>query len=264
MKLLNSASTIETVIVRALKDNYCYLVRRVGSADALVIDTSELTPIQEKLAELDLNLKLILNTHHHGDHVDANEDLVSHWQCPVYCSDVDVSRIPKATRGLKDGELFEFDGIQIRVLAIPGHTRGQVAYYIPEANFVFVGDTLFSMGCGRLLEGTPEQMLQSLRRLCDLPKETRVFFGHEYTEKNGTFARDAEPDNKSILDRMRASREALSARGIAPAPTIGDELKVNPFLRLDSASLRRQLNFSTESDLEVFTSLRRLRDVFQG
>lgn len=252
------------ITVRARQDNYCYLVHRLGSRKALVIDTSEFTPIQTQLRESELDLDLILNTHHHGDHVAANEELAGVWNCPVFCSKVDVARVPLAKRGLEDNEVFEFDGIQIQTLSIPGHTRGQIAFYLPEEQMVFVGDTLFSMGCGRLLEGTPEQMLTSLRRLTDLPRETRVFFGHEYTEKNGTFARDVEPDNKCVLDRMRAAREALSVGGVSHAPTLAEEMKANPFLRLDSPSLRRQLNMNDETDLEVFTSLRRLRDVFQG
>jgi hydroxyacylglutathione hydrolase len=259
-----STSRVEVITVRALQDNYCYLVRRLGSQKAFVIDTSDFEPIQKQLQASRLSLHLILNTHHHGDHVAGNTELARTWQCPVYCSVTDIGRIPLAQRGLKDEEVFEFDGIRIQALSIPGHTRGQLAFYLPDENLIFVGDTLFSMGCGRLLEGTPEQMLGSLRRLCDLPRDTRVFFGHEYTEKNGTFARDVEPDNKCVLDRMRAAREALSVGGVTHAPTLAEEIKANPFLRLDSPSLRRQLNMAQETDLEVFTSLRRLRDVFQG
>ncbi|RYZ81531.1 MAG: hydroxyacylglutathione hydrolase [Proteobacteria bacterium] len=259
-----STGRVEVITVRALQDNYCYLVRRTGSLKALVIDTSDFEPIQKQLQAEDLELHLILNTHHHGDHVAANTQLVQHWKCPVYCSTVDVARVPLAKRGLEDGEVFEFDGIKIQTLSIPGHTRGQIAFHLPDENLVFVGDTLFAMGCGRLLEGMPEQMLSSLRRLMDLPRETRVFFGHEYTEKNGTFARDVEPDNKCVLDRMRAAREALSVGGVSHAPTLAEEMKANPFLRLNSPSLRRQLNMVNETELEVFTSLRRLRDVFQG
>lgn len=259
-----STGRVEVVTVRALQDNYCYLVRRVGSRKALVVDTSEFEPIQNQIQASDLELELILNTHHHGDHVAANPQLVQQWNCPVYCSAVDLARVPMAKRGLEDGEVFEFDGIKIQTISIPGHTRGQIAFYLPDENLVFVGDTLFAMGCGRLLEGTPDQMLTSLRKLTDLPLETRVFFGHEYTEKNGTFARDVEPDNKCVLDRMRAAREALSVGGVSHAPTLSEEMKANPFLRLDSPSLRRQLSLVNETDLEVFTSLRRLRDVFQG
>ncbi len=255
---------IEVRTVRALKDNYCYLVHRAGSALCLVIDTSEFAPIQDELERAGLRLGLILNTHHHGDHVDANEDLVRRWDAPVYCSSHDRSRIPNAVRGLDDGETFEFDGMEIRVLAIPGHTRGQIAYYFPQAALLFVGDTLFSMGCGRLFEGTHEEMCHSLEKISSLPPQTQVFFGHEYTEKNGAFALNVEPDNICIHARLRAARESMSADRPTAAPTLAEEMRVNPFLRLKSPSIRRQLGLEGARDIEVFASLRRLRDVFQG
>jgi hydroxyacylglutathione hydrolase len=255
---------IEVQIIRALQDNYCYLIRRKGSKQCAVVDPAEARPINEELKRRNLQLSLILNTHHHHDHVGGNSELVDQWQPEVYCSQIDFKRVPCATRGMADGEKFVFEGIEFETLAIPGHTQGQVAFFLPSAGFVFVGDTLFSMGCGRLFEGTAADMLASLNRLIKLPLQTQLFFGHEYTERNGAFARDLEPDNQAINDRLRETREAL-ARGLTPTPpTIESELKVNPFLRPSSLSIRRNLGMLQSSDLDVFTSIRRLRDGFRG
>ncbi len=258
------SNELEVKTVRALKDNYCYLVHRAGSDLCLVVDTSEYGPIEAEIERSGLKLGLILNTHHHADHVDANEALVQRWDVPVFCSAHDLGRVPLASRGLKDGESFEFDGMKVEVLAIPGHTRGQVAYHFPQAGLLFVGDTLFAMGCGRLFEGTHEEMCESLDKIAALPARTRLYFGHEYAEKNGAFAQNVEPENKAILERLRSVRESLSSGRSAVAPTLENELRVNPFLRLKSPGIRRQLGLENARDIEVFASLRRLRDVFQG
>jgi hydroxyacylglutathione hydrolase len=250
--------------VRALQDNYCYLIWRESSNLCAVIDPSEAVPIANEINKLGLKLGLVLNTHHHHDHVGGNADLVKAWPVHVYCSEFDVNRVPHASRGLKDGEAFEFDGISFETLSIPGHTHGQIAFLVREAKAVFVGDTLFSMGCGRLFEGSADEMWQSLTRIMQLPHDFQIYFGHEYTERNGAFARNLEPDNTAIVARLRSTREALSA-GVPPnAPTIADEMKVNPFLRAKSVSIRRTLAMQNASDVEVFASLRRLRDEFRG
>lgn len=260
----NTYDEIEVVVVNALKDNYCYLVRRRDSDRCLIIDTSEFEPIRHAVETRGWTPELILNTHHHHDHVGANVALRELWNCEIYCSEVDLPRIPDANRGLRDGEIFEFNRIEIHAVLIPGHTQGQLGYYFPQANRVFVGDTLFSMGCGRLLEGTSSEMVASLHRLSQLPPETRLHFGHEYAEKNGAFAATVEPDNGAIQDRLRTTREGLSRCGYAAAPLLKDELRVNPFLRLDSRSIRRQLGMTSATDLEVFVALRRLRNLFRG
>lgn len=257
-------SDIEVVVVNALKDNYCYLVHRRGSNACVIIDASEADPIRTDVESRGWTPSAILNTHHHYDHVGANLELQKLWNCGIYCSAVDLDRVPGARHGLRDGETFEVDGIEIEAILIPGHTQGQLGYYIRSAKRVFVGDTMFSMGCGRLLEGAPAEMLNSLNRLCQLPSETCLHFGHEYTEKNGAFALNVEPENGAIHECLRSTRESLARVGHALAPSIEDELRVNPFLRLDSRALRKQLGLGKASDLEVFTSLRRLRDVFQG
>ena len=241
---------IEPVV--CLTDNYAYIVYRHGSQNAVVIDPSEAPPLLRRLKQLDLRVDLILNTHHHHDHVGGNEELATEYAAPVWCSEPDVARVPGARMGLHDNQVVERCGIRWRVLFIPGHTRGQVAYWIEESGSLFVGDTVFSMGCGRLLEGTPKEMWQSLQRLKALPPETRMYFGHEYTARNAAFAKTFEPLNEvmnELVDsRLEATQMALKVRGYAEAPPLFRELEVNPFFRA--------------KDLQQFTELRAQRDKF--
>ena len=239
--------TLEIRTVRALKDNYCYLVYASGSTLAAVVDPSEAAPITKALRDLGLELGLILNTHHHHDHVGGNLELQTKWKCPIYCSQRDFERIPGATKGFSDGDTFEFDGVRFSVLAIPGHTEGQIAYHTGDA--LFVGDTVFEMGCGRLFEGTPAQMFDSLARLQTFADETRLFVGHEYTETNARFAKLVDPENLEIDQRLSEVREQLHRAGFANAPTVGTEKAVNPFFQARSA--------------EEFARLRERRNSFQ-
>ncbi|MEK7356069.1 MAG: hydroxyacylglutathione hydrolase, partial [Bdellovibrionota bacterium] len=229
---------VETI--PALTDNYCYLVWRKGSKDAIVIDPSEPKAIDSALKSRDLKAALILNTHHHHDHVGGNLDLASSYGCEIWCSSHDVDRVPGATRGLADGEQSSFAGLEWKTWSIPGHTLGQAAYYFEEAASLFPGDTLFSMGCGRLFEGTPAQMLTSLKRLTNAPPETRLHVGHEYTLKNGSFAESVEPGNFEVRKRIERARRLGR---VVPSPTVADELKANPFLRPQSPEIRHNLGF---------------------
>jgi hydroxyacylglutathione hydrolase len=237
---------MEIRTLRALKDNYCYLI--TNGQTAAVVDPSEAAPITKALTDFGLKLGLILNTHHHADHVGGNSELVAQWKCPVYCSARDFDRVPEATNSFNDGDGFEFEKLKFKVLAIPGHTEGQIAYHVEDA--LFVGDTVFEMGCGRLFEGTAEQMFASLAKIQSLPPATRLFVGHEYTEINARFARQMEPFNVFLIDeRLSEVRKQLKQTGVATAPTVAGEQKVNPFFRAKT--------------VEEFTRLRQKRDDFQ-
>lgn len=251
---------IAIITIRTLKDNYTYVVHREGSSLALVIDPSEAGPVRRMLRDMNFELGLILNTHHHHDHVGGNLELVQAYGAPVFSSERDLDRIPYAECGLRDGDGFEFDGIRIQALSIPGHTAGQMAFLLPDANAIFVGDTLFSMGCGRLFEGRIQEMWRSLQRLKSLPDEIELYFGHEYTLINASFARQVDPDNMKISERVRESEEMLKTYGICFAPTLAEEKEINPFLRPDDPSIRKAVGLEKATDLEVFARLRRMRD----
>jgi hydroxyacylglutathione hydrolase len=221
-------------IVPCLKDNYAYLVRPEGADVCAVVDACEAEPIERALAENGLKLGAILATHHHGDHVGGNDALARRFPgLAVFGSAYDRGRIPAQNRFVEDGDAIETVGLAFRCLLIPGHTLGAVAYVGHGA--VFTGDTLFAAGCGRLFEGTPAMMYDSLtRKLGALSDETLVYFGHEYTVQNLRFAAHVEPDNSHV--REKAERvERLRSRGEFTAPTtLAEERLTNPFLRADS------------------------------
>jgi hydroxyacylglutathione hydrolase len=257
-------------IIPLLETNYCYLVRSPAHRRLLIIDPSEATPVRERLAKDFLGYKLdkILLTHHHHDHVGGAEELAKSFASGVYCSDYDLNRLPFATYGFMTADPtkhdlvndriasykgtvahhasddFDFCGEKVEVLFIPGHTLGHIAYYFTKSRFLFCGDTLFSAGCGKLFEGTPEQMFTSLKKLARLPNDTKVYCGHEYTVQNLKFALTIEPESLDIKTYISAADE-LRRRNLPTIPsTIGVEKAVNPFMRASSiAELahRRQL-----------------------
>jgi hydroxyacylglutathione hydrolase len=261
-KLDQNGPMKEILTIPALKDNYCYLVVDRTTREAVVIDPSEPAPVQAALQREGLRLTQILNTHHHHDHVGGNNELAKVYGVSAWCSEYDLNRVPQASRGLRDDEVFDLLGETWKVLAIPGHTLGQIAFYLEDLKAVFVGDTLFAMGCGRLFEGTPAQMLKSLHRLLDLPPETRVYFGHEYTARNAQFAEQVEPGNAAHLKRVRVVEQEVSQKGFSQAPTLEDERKINPFLRAALPAIQRQLGLKDVSELEAFTRLREMRNNF--
>lgn len=251
---------MNTATIDCLSDNYAYLVWRDGSPDAVVVDPSESEPVLRAVATHALRLVGILCTHHHWDHVGGVEPLCRNQpNLFVYCSDHDVPRIEGATRGFAHAQAFEACGLHFECLQVPGHTLGALAYCVEDA--VFTGDTLFGAGCGRLFEGTAEQMHGSLTRLAALPGNTKVYFGHEYTRANLAFARALEPNNTRVLRRLDDA-----AGGRTTPSTIEQELQTNPFLRCDDGNLRRALgpHFAECESHRVFAELRRRKDGFRA
>jgi hydroxyacylglutathione hydrolase len=226
---------VQVTIVPCLQDNYAYLLHEPGKTTAAVVDASEAEPVLAALEQLGLSLGAILATHHHPDHVGGNAELVRRFPgVAVYGSAHDKGRIPAQTAFLSDGEGIDVLGTRFRCLLVPGHTLGAVAYY--GEGSVFTGDTLFAAGCGRLFEGTAAMMYESLnRRLGELPDETRVYCGHEYTANNLRFAAHIEPENVAVKERAQKVAE-LRARGAPSIPsTLAEERATNPFLRCGSA-----------------------------
>ncbi len=253
---------MRVVIVPCLADNYTYLIHQDGRREAVVVDPADAGPVLAALETHGLELVAILDTHHHWDHVGANEELCERFGgLPVYGHASDAGRIPMLNQKLAHGDRFEVAGLSFSALHVPGHTSGALAYVTGDA--VFTGDTLFVAGCGRLFEGTPAQMYESLNgKLGALPDATRVYSGHEYTEANLRFALSVEPDNRDV--RAKVDRVAgLRARGEPSVPsTIGEEKATNPFLRCESPAIRQKVA-GAATPVDVLARLRALKDDFQ-
>lgn len=253
-----SQLTVEPVA--CLTDNYAYLVRDAESGLCAVVDPSEPEPVRRALAAKAWRLSHILNTHHHFDHTGGNLALKEEFGAIVVGPAKDRERIPGIDIGVGEDAPWQFAGHAVRVLEIPAHTRGHIAFVFE--GLVFTGDTLFAMGCGRLFEGTPEMMWHSLSKLMRLKDETLVYCGHEYTLNNGRFALSVEPGNAKLQARMREVQDAR-ARGAPTVPSsIGLEKRTNPFLRPDSGEIRRNLALEGADDVAVFAELRRRKDSF--
>lgn len=248
--------------VPAFSDNYIWVIE--NGKDAVAVDPGDARPVQEFLQSRGLNLRAVLATHHHADHVGGLPELVAHWKCPTFGP---AREVPAGiNHRLAEGDRFEVPGlgIELATLDIPGHTAGHIALYNPDA--LFCGDTLFAAGCGRLFEGTPAQMNNSLAKLARLPGTTPVFCGHEYTVSNIKFALAVEPGNKALA--QRALREAEKrAHSVPTLPsTIADEIATNPFLRCTEpeviASASKHAGRALENEVEVFAEIRTWKNRF--
>jgi hydroxyacylglutathione hydrolase len=245
-----------------LSDNYGYLIHDPTSDLTATIDTPDAAAIDAALAERGWRLTHILNTHHHFDHAGGNEALKARWGCTVVGAANDAERIPGIDVRVADGDRLPLGSATATVLEVPGHTSGHIAYYFPDDGIVFVGDTLFALGCGRLFEGTPAQMWNSLQKLMALPDDTVVYCAHEYTQSNAKFALSVEPGNRALVERS-GEIDRLRAGGKPTVPTtIGLEKATNPFLRADSAELQTNVDRMGAAAVEVFAETRRRKDHF--
>ena len=253
-------AALQIELVPCLKDNYAYLVHDADAKLTAVVDPSEPDPVRQALSRHGWTLSHILNTHHHFDHTGGNLPLKEQFGAKVVGPAKDRERIPGIDVEVSEAAPWTFGARRIAVLEIPAHTRAHIAFVFDDA--VFTGDTMFAMGCGRLFEGTPAMMWASLSKLMTLPDATRVFCGHEYTQSNGRFALTLEPGNAALAQRMREV-DAARAKGAPTIPsTIGLEKKTNPFLRPDSAEIRRSLGLADAGDVEVFAEMRKRKDNF--
>jgi|SRR5665213_21190 len=246
-------------LVPCLSDNYAYLVWDGGGLCA-VVDPSEPEPVRRALAEHGLKLTHILNTHHHFDHTGGNLPLKEEFGAKIVGPAKDKARIPGIDVGVSEDAPWIFGAHTARILEIPAHTSGHIAFVFD--GLAFTGDTLFAMGCGRLFEGTPQMMWTSLSKLMRLSNDTKIYCGHEYTLSNGRFALTLEPKNADLQARMREV-EALRAKQAPTIPsTLGLEKKTNPFLRPDSAEIRATLGMQDTDDVAVFAEIRKRKDNF--
>lgn len=255
--------TLEVHTINALRDNYVWLLREPESGAVGVVDPSEAAPVEQALQGRGWRLSHIFNTHHHPDHTGGNLQLKTASGCTIVGPAADRERIPGIDVALADGETYAFGKETAQVLDVPGHTRGHIAFFFPGPPALFCGDTMFSLGCGRLFEGTPAQMWASLGKFKRLPPATQVYCGHEYTQANARFAVTVDPDNPALKARM-AAVEGLRAAGRGTVPSrLGDEFAANPFLRADQPALARAAGLQPGADpVAVFAAIRAAKDRF--
>jgi len=241
---------LEIVRIPALSDNYVWLVHDSGSGETMVVDPAQAEPVLAEADSRGWKINAIWNTHWHPDHTGGNAAIKEATGATVIAPAAEAARIPTADRLVGEGDAVRLGDHVATVLEVPAHTAGHIAYHFADDGAVFVGDTLFAMGCGRLFEGTPAQMFANLQRLGALPGETRVYCAHEYTQSNGRYALVAEPDNAAITARM-AEVDRARAAGEATVPTtIALERATNPFLRAQS--------------VEMLAERRAAKDTFRG
>lgn len=254
---------LEIHMFPCLQDNYGFLLHDADHGLTATIDTPDSGAIEKALTEKNWALTHILNTHHHWDHAGGNLELKQKTGCVIAGPRAEAARIPGIDVELGEGDVFRFGQFNARVYDTPGHTAGHIVYHFESAKVAFVGDTLFAMGCGRLFEGTAEQMWNSLQKIMQWPDDTRIYCAHEYTRANARFALTVEPENNDLKTRARDT-DKLRAEGKPTIPTtLALEKKTNPFLRPASVSIRRTLNMGHKSDVEVFARIRQLKDNFR-
>lgn len=247
----------------ARSDNFGVVIHDTATGLTAAIDAPEEAPIVAKLREKNWRLDRIFTTHHHQDHVEANLALKAAYGCTIAGPAAEAEKIPGIDERLGDGDGLRFGEYAVRVLATPGHTLGHITYHFPDQHMAFVGDTLFAVGCGRVIEGTMAMMWGSLETLMRLPDDTAIYCGHEYTEANIRFALTIEPDNAALV-RRAAEVKALRAAGKATLPTtLALEKATNPFLRVDQPAIRRLIGMEDATAADVFGELRRRKDSFR-
>ena len=235
-------------IIPCLKDNYSYLIIYDKNNKSCVIDPSEAPPIIEYLEKNNIKLDFILNTHHHYDHVGGNKELKEKYGAKIVGYIDDKKRIPEIDITVKNNQIWKEQKFEAKVVHIPGHTSGHICFYFFNEKNIFTGDTLFSLGCGRIFEGTYSQMFTSLNFFKNLPLDTNIYCGHEYTLKNSDFCLEYDPDNQNLKNKIKIIKEKLKQNLPTIPSTIKDEIECNIFLR--------------SKNLENFSKLRDLKDNF--
>ena len=254
--------TAETHLFLCLQDNFGVLVHDKASGATAAIDAPESGPVEAALNQTGWKLTDIFVTHHHGDHTGGIADLKKRHRCRVVAPHNEAQRIPLVDDTVAEGGVVRLGELSARVLETPGHTAGHIAYWFESECLAFVGDTLFSIGCGRVIEGTPEMMWQSLVKLRNLPGETRLYCGHEYTVANIRFAQTIEPDNFALIARAAEASEQVAQHKPTIPTTLDAEKAANPFLRADVPEIAAAVGMAGKPPTEVFAELRARKNKF--
>ena len=249
-------------IISCLNDNYSYLLCDQDTNTVAIIDPSDFNPCDKIINKKYKKLDYILNTHHHFDHVGGNKKLKEKYKSKVLGCEIDKDRIPGIDIALKEKQNFKLGNTSFEVIFIPGHTKGHIAFYFKDEKIVFTGDTLFSLGCGRVFEGTYEQMFNSLNKLKNLPIDTKIYCGHEYTKKNLEFCLEYDPNNDCLRKKSNWINSKIESNSPTVPISIGEEKKTNIFLRCNEPSIKNALNLNNASEQEIFSKLRDLKDSF--
>ena len=253
---------LEIVTIPCLSDNYVFLLHARDTGETALIDASEAGPVLAALKSRGWKLTEIWLTHHHWDHIDATGELKEATGANIVGAADDAQRLPPLNHAVREGADHSFAGHQVQIFDVSGHTVGHIAFYVPDAGAMFTADSLMALGCGRLFEGTPEQMWASLGKLAALPADTLVCSGHEYTANNANFAVTIEPDNAQLAKRVQYIENTRSAGRPTVPSTLSDELETNPFLRANLPEVKTAINMADASDVAVFAEIRRRKDAF--
>jgi hydroxyacylglutathione hydrolase len=251
-----------TYLFPCLKDNFGVLVHDPASGTTAAIDAPAAAAVEAALQKTGWRLGEILVTHHHADHTQGIAELKAHHNCRVVAPRAEAARIAHVDETVGEGDSVKVGGLQGRVIDTPGHTAGHISYFFPADKLAFVGDTLFSIGCGRVIEGDPEMMWHSLVKLRSLPDDTQFYCGHEYTDANIRFAKTIEPNNKALMARAEEVKKLLAAGKASIPATIGAEKAENPFLRADNAEVAKSLGLSGKPAWQVFAEIRERKNKF--
>jgi hydroxyacylglutathione hydrolase len=252
----------QTHLFPCLKDNFGVLLHDPQSGATAAIDAPEAAPVEAALQKTGWRLTDILVTHHHSDHTAGVGALKQHHKCRVVAPRQEAGRIAHVDETVGEGDTVTVGALEGRVIDTPGHTAGHISYFFPTDKLAFVGDTLFSIGCGRVIEGDPEMMWNSLLKLRNLPDDTRFYCGHEYTDANIRFAKTVEPNNKALAARADEVAKLLAAHQFTIPATIGAEKAANPFLRADNPDLAKSLGLPGSPAWQVFAEIRERKNRF--
>ncbi|MEC7179410.1 MAG: hydroxyacylglutathione hydrolase [Pseudomonadota bacterium] len=248
-------------IIPCLSDNYSYLIHEKKTNTISIVDPSEFETCDKVISKYK-KLDFILNTHHHADHVGANLELKKKYNSKILASNLDKDRIPGIDIFLKENQIQKIGNFEFEVIFLPGHTKGHIAFFFKKEKIVFTGDTLFSLGCGRVFEGTHEEMLNSLNKIKNLPSDTKIYCGHEYTKSNLNFCLTYDSKNNFLKEKAIDIKKKLNSNQPTIPSSLDQEIKTNIFLRCNDPEIKHALDLKDSTELEVFSKLRDLKDTF--